>query len=656
MSANALTFNGKGSGDFLLQQIIWQGTPLLALRPSCFNNGKNIFFDKQCPVLIKSKKICEIEIQFKLCIQFKTECVAANLIVIDISKNCPIYDVELKPLKPCQKDDVEFSFLYKVDECSALAFAFTGISAECICKMYFNGTIIDISHADDLELLKQADLRNAQYIIAKPTDEFAPPKPQTPQEDSVYIPAWANTIPYGPLTFTGNPPVNPTSLGVPNANFYNRFQAINYLWGYAMGLNLLKISSSDPRLPLYITNLINRGLFPTPTPNNQLTANFNSPANINVNTKAAIVKYASLSGIITNNYKDKIGATFNKFYNLIVFQKKPVLSSFYNCMFELWASLHFGDDCKCGHPHFLRQYYDTFLLIVGYTGVDRGEDADVDLDYCYETSCKVRAYVNSRLNKIVCKNDKTTFPYHWKDGGANVGNIEAETLYNIFIFGKLVRMMYYLMMNSLGKLYYVDNCGKPGFRKLPFVEDFNAAIDEPTRLNVVREMFRLIPFHPYTLSQLGNSSTQTYHIHQQMMIDSDSTQNLPDEYWVYKPNNNFSSVLASPARFDLTIPSPPVELVPKARSFFKISTNPDNQTLVEISDSAARLTPVFNKAHYASFGLGYNREPLEVFILFMGSQMLSILNGLSFKCVDTNNTPIPVAPYTILEDKFYVDQ
>jgi hypothetical protein len=328
-------------------------------------------------------------------------------------------------------------------------------------------------------------------------------------------------------------------------------------------------------------------------------------------------------------------------------------------MFELWTSLHFGDDCDCGHPHFLRQYYDTFLSIVGYTGNDL-EEKNRDLIFCYETSCKVRAYVNARLAKIVCKNDKTTFPYHWKDGGADVGNIEAETLYDIFLFGKLVRMMYFLMLNALGKLYFVDPCGKPGFRSLPFVADFNAAASEADRLSVVREMFRLIPFHPYTLSQLGNNTTQTFHVHQQMMIQADATQALPDNYWMYKPFNNFSGPLAAPAAFDTTIPVPPVELVPKARSFFKIASysgSIDNQTLVEIPNTAARLTPVFEKAHYASFGLGYNREPLEVFILFMGSQMLSILNGLQFVEIEnTTNNPLPVAPYTVVEDKFYVKQ
>ena len=224
----------------------------------------------------------------------------------------------------------------------------------------------------------------------------------------------------------------------------------------------------------------------------------------------------------------------------------------------------------------------------------------------------------------------------------------------------------------------------PGVGPVNFFEQITNAADGVERLNVVREMFRLLTPNSNAFSKLNDDAdpenVQVRHIWAQMMIAVQDDTGIPAlppnvnriiNYFKYRPDfwygPDFETSIAD------FVPPPSLEPIdnvdPTSLFEFSVEDNdPQYNDGTVVQKQNSKVQPVFAEPVYAPFGLGYRRCPGEIFSYFMTEKLLIRFAGLEWEFRPPTikpNTPcdpqdpilkrhIPIAPRTAPFNNLFV--
>lgn len=469
-------------------------------------------------------------------------------------------------------------------------------------------------------------------------------QPQT-LDASVYaqppnFPARNNSkLPWFSATIPASPPINLTpqqlaGAGLPNYNSYDKFRSVQEGVGFFIYTNFSAQAPDDPKSSVFLTNLANRG-----------PDNFRKKVYI-----------AALLTRVLPFYQEKMQNFIDTVYAGWTEYNKPLLSSFKPALVKFFLDIHVGVN---DHPQYVLDYFDSFGEFIGY--------ADFTMPSLYTSHVnfkRVSEYMRQRAIAVIDADDTSTITYWWNKAGFYPDNLVFEMVHNIVAFNQFNNIMFLLARDMITG---TPTAGGPSIQ-YNFIGQYAAATNDQDRLNVVREMYRLLVPNGISFSFLNQfppvpnqPPTQSRHVHQLIMLmNSARAANLdpsnPANWAVYynwdltkyaQYNTTLYSVNCPPgtpsvdsSSFDPTQPSLPEVLVSKSPV--------DGETVIDNCNPLA--TPVYPLPIYAPFGLGYRRCPGELFVYQITQMMLQRFANLHFYLgpPPPEKPAIGVAPFTVV--------
>lgn len=141
----------------------------------------------------------------------------------------------------------------------------------------------------------------------------------------------------------------------------------------------------------------------------------------------------------------------------------------------------------------------------------------------HKTISKIREYFNKRNNIVIQQKDNTSIVWHWHLAGLPIESIVTEAIHNIIAFSQFNNVIYLLICDLLNK-----NIPNPiTYNFFQKYSDISGNHDnDKERLNIVREIYRLLVPNSASLSRIIQSKSDTIHpiqgrdIHKLIMIDN----------------------------------------------------------------------------------------------------------------------------------------
>ena len=553
------------------------------------------------------------------------------------------------------------------------------ITGQKICDVeYVTNVIPDTFRYEQIrQLAKVTDFDNAlqiQYIINQPLDLFPPApafKPQFPPPPAPQQYPWnAIVIPWR----EGQDPLPPTAQ-FPNANWYDKFQSIQYSLFFYIGIDMFTIPPDSPEITIFIKNFVDRG-------------------SDNYLKKAYMA--ALTNEIVVNNYAAKIDNMLNEAYTKFTVNHEPVLSAFKDVLIRFFLAIHVGID---DYPAEIIEYFRTFIDIVGFGDPNRpGRDAAMIRGNTLAPT--VKEYFRQRSIIVVRDKDASTLIYHWDAAGLPIESLMIEGVHNIIAFSQFNNTLYRLIADKLwadpahpynfpppqpappglppprGDIPYwypyppiPINIPQLGVGPVDFFAKLTAAPPGPDRLNVVREAFRILAPNTNAFSKLqtGNPSdppTQARHIWQQIMIfnmPGATQQQKTLAYFKYNP-----ALYDANFRTDLTdyTPIPPLQPLENnnPERLFVISPTDNNPVYDDgtvLDKSNPKLFPVPPVPIYLPFGTSYRRCAGETLNYFLVEKLLERFSDLEFEVRPLPSPPDftkyqTLAPFTAVPNNIFV--
>ena len=157
-------------------------------------------------------------------------------------------------------------------------------------------------------------------------------------------------------------------------------------------------------------------------------------------------------------YEAKIDAAINGLYRDIVVDSKPILSSWYARLTELFFDLHV-DGVTENHPPAVVEYIDNFARIVSLNSDEVSGSEEIEA-LLAKGSClrpEVDEYFEQRRQYIVENNITSTFTYWWDVAGTPKENLVAEAIHNIVAWGQLVNILFLVIRAKIQGYSTIEN-------------------------------------------------------------------------------------------------------------------------------------------------------------------------------------------------------
>lgn len=463
-----------------------------------------------------------------------------------------------------------------------------------------------------------------RYIPSRPNLPN-PPFPEQYLPDAVY-PWFANTIPSE---------INELSPPrVPNGDEYDKFRSIQYSLFFYMGIDMFTVSPDDPRLTVFITNLRDRG------PDNY---------------RKKVYMWA-LTCEKMGLYKEKVDTFLNEFYSQITTYSQPVLSAFRKSLLRFFLAMHVGYD---DYPDYVLEYFNIFIDIVGFGDPNRPGRNEAMI-WGRKTVPLVREYFAKRNEIIKETQDKTSIMFHWFEAGLDPQGLVMEAIHNIIAFSQFNNVVYLLINDKYNGTQVpppVNNI------KYDFFTRFKQALTDSQRLDVIRELYRLLTPNNTSFSRVieanqndPNIVIQSRHLHKVIMASIEGAK-----YFGYTPQRYVSNFETD---FNQCQPNPPTSVIQNFNPADYFITSPvDDQTLLPITNT--KMIPVFpnpsvppspSDLTYMPFGLGYRRCPGEMMVYYITIKLLDKIKDLQFEFRQPGSDypPITLAPFSAVPDNIFV--
>ena len=191
-------------------------------------------------------------------------------------------------------------------------------------------------------------------------------------------------------------------------------------------------------------------------------------------------------------YEEKIDAAIDRFYEDIVTLEQPILSSWYDRVFELYLDLHLDGT---EHPDFVLDFVRRFsrLMGIGVREVEQVGREDLIAGLCLHP--QVEEYFEVRRQYIMDNGIETTFLYWWQTAGLPRESVLSEGIHNILAWGQLVNILFLVIRARLQGYTTIENLLQ-GSVVAPPIDFFDlhraAGADEAERVNVAREAYRML--------------------------------------------------------------------------------------------------------------------------------------------------------------------
>jgi hypothetical protein len=210
-----------------------------------------------------------------------------------------------------------------------------------------------------------------------------------------------------------------------------------------------------------------------------------------------------------------------------------------------------------------------------------------------------------------------------------------------------------------------------------FIAQYNAATSDEDRLNVVRELYRLLVpngisfshLHEYGVDEATAPFVEARHIHQVIMLMNTAAEQGLDPSDPTNWASYYAFDLAKYADFPASLQSssvncpagtPSVDFssetdpsAPALPELFASTSEIDGETVLDVCNPQATYVPTLPT--YMPFGVGYRRCPGELFSYQITQMMLARFKNLEFYIGDApaEKPVIGVAPFTVVPNIFY---
>lgn len=535
------------------------------------------------------------------------------------------------------------------------------VDANLLC--YFKhvklvGTIQISPAIAELNVITQRDIDNKVAYISNrppfltliPPTPFPPPGAnpvlpgQYPQPDSVYpwteaIIPWKKDQPFpsGPdviITPPGPvPPVPPYIDGYDNQ--YDKFRSVPDRVIFYLGYDALTVNPRQEDWTLFLRNFADRGYArQNPDQAEWEVANF---------AKRQYV--AALSVDKLQFYQEKIEAFVKTAYTEVLVNRKPLVSSFRQNVTLFFLRIHIGER---DFPDYVIEYFNRFIDYLGIGNPNIPESRELLL-YGNQTAPKIYEYFDDALVDVVANEDKTTIAYWWNLAGMSSKALLFESIHNNLATSQFTNVLYSVIYTALNP----TNPLNPALPPYPnFFEKYREAVDGNSKLNVVRELFRLLVPNTNSFSRVNpedSSSQLSFHLHQQIMIQNSPGASQPQQlgsYFTYNPNQynaHFSTNLDG------------LDGLPVSMDFINdLPTSPlDQETVV---DKSRPIIPIFPKPTYAPFGLGYRRCAGEIFVYLVVEKLLEYFSQATYEVKEGVYPIVYIASFKGVSDSIFAVQ
>lgn len=484
--------------------------------------------------------------------------------------------------------------------------------------------------------------------IPTPAPGVAPTLPdQYPESNSVWpwteaIIPWMKNQPFPGPPATITPP-DAVPAGPPYVNgyadAYAKFRSIPDTVLLYLGYDATKASPTQEDWTLFLRNFEDRGYGGTGGQATWEIVNYAKKQYMN-----------ALSVDKLQFYQDKIESFANTSYSEIVQNKLPFASTFQRNVILFFLSMHIG---QLDYPEFVVEYFSDFMTFIGIANSNDPRQNPIVMKG-YNNAGRVFEYIDEKAQIAIANEDKSTLVYWWNQAGLGTKALLFESVHNINAFSQFSNVLYSVVLATINP----TNPLNPALPPYPnFLQLYASAATDNDRLNVVRELYRIISPNSNSFSNFNpetptSKNIEARHIHQQIMI-----QNMPGApntalqtfaYFTYNPaqyNANFASNLAgidglTPSNDFLTnLPVSPI----------------DTETVV---DASRPIIPIFNRPTYAPFGLGYRRCAGEIFVYLVTEVLLDTFSKatLGFESRAGNFPTIYVGPFKGVPDNIFAKQ
>ncbi|KAL7561335.1 hypothetical protein ACA910_018530 [Epithemia clementina (nom. ined.)] len=351
-------------------------------------------------------------------------------------------------------------------------------------------------------------------------------------------------------------------------------------------------------------------------------------------------------------YEAAIDHALDRLVHAIEFDHKPVLSTWYDIVSDLFWDLHLGDNVN--RPNFLRRYIKRlFNATANIRGVcDPVSPAYDEIISAYCEAQEVTKYIIERDQVIQAEADDTTFIYWWNKAGIPVSAILLEVVHNSLAFIQWINVVFLAIAAQLGGYTALDFQGGLVGKQIDFFQKYSEATSEQERLNVAREFVRLtMPDNIWlsTLEQTANHPSDNFtdpsfdhtvsgHVPLfiQAMNDIDPITGAS-----IAANYDTSRYIDFEQRSGKVCPFAHLHggkheiLTPED---FQVSAI-DGETMIPAGHE--KLIPIFDTPKYCPFGLGYRRCPAEGLNYMFVGKVLQKLGHMKFKEVGISLTTDP---------------
>ena len=356
-------------------------------------------------------------------------------------------------------------------------------------------------------------------------------------------------------------------------------------------------------------------------------------------------------------YEEKVNSfLYEIFASVTIFKDQRVLSETKDRLIRFFLAMHVGYD---DYPKEVIDYFYEFTVLIGQTSTN-----PLSLDLMmkgYTAVPLVDQYFQKRLVEIISTEDTSTILYWWFTAGFPSSSLLFEAVHNIIAFNQFINVFYKVILDQYGTGTPVpipqpqpDGSVKLQYETLHynFFDKFSEATSDELKLNVVREIFRLLVPNAASDSSVQSTDPQTNgalnsHVHQWLMATNDPSYNE------FKPETNYVG-FETTVGVEATCPFLDTNNV---NVYFEVS-DVDDETLLQRCNP--KLFPVYASPpkgpgpKYCPFGLGFRRCPSEAFNYWIMIKWMDTFKDVIFEFRDEADAPLVyVAPFTAVPDNIY---